>query len=177
MISSDSFRAGRIYSVIYSDAVKMVGKRDVADIAPELLAACPKLDVVKGKAINPLAERNVTVRRVSSVQAAGGETWERFKARNGIETNPDSNRVAWYHESAENDCIVVGHSENTNGRKYLRALPTDNLSKEEYYVDSIPATSAELATIRAFKRSSSGAQFLTLPLESLLNVSDVTAFA
>lgn len=173
-IQSNQFKAGRIYSVIFADAVKMVGKRDVSSIPAELLAQCPKLNVVNGKAINPLADTPVHVRRVSSVTAAGGQTWENFKARNGRVDNPDNDRKPWYVESDENNCIVVGVSENTKGRKYLRGLP-QGVTSEAYFVDTIPATDDEVSIIRAFKKSTSEAEFVTLPLDALQNVVDVTA--
>jgi hypothetical protein len=181
MISSNSFVAGRIYSLVYSNDVNMVAKRQLdADTIAKLQAAgvtltahTTKANEPTGKQLNPLDGQAVTVRRVSSVTAAGGETWERFKARNGIVTG-ESTRKPWYAESTDNNCIVIGTSANTLGRKYLRGLP-QGVTKEQYYIGDREATPAETLTIQAFKEGTGGADFVLLNLDSLLNVQDVTA--
>lgn len=144
-ILASSFVAGRVYSVVYMSDVAMVAKRDGKD--------------------NPLADIPVTVRRVSTIQAAGKETWERFKARTSRETEPSS-RKPWYHVSAQNDCVVI---HNTNGNEYLRGLPR-GITKEEYFVGDEAATEAQVETIRAFKKSASEAEFVLLSLAKLQNV-------
>ena len=150
-INPMSFVAGRVYSVVYNSDVTMVSKRD-------------------GQA-NPLFGADVTVRRVSTIQAAGGESWTNFLAKRGEQ--PAGNRKPWCVESELNPCIMVGVSDNTSGQYYLRGFPR-GITKEEYFIASQPATSAEVETIRAFKKSSSGdAEFIILNLDKLENVSDL----
>jgi hypothetical protein len=144
-INAQSFVAGRVYSVIYNSEVDMVGERD-------------------GKQ-NPLADIPVTVRRVSTIQAAGKVTWENFLARQGREKS-SSNRAPWYVVSEQNDCIVL---HKTNGTAYLRGLPR-GVTKEQYFVGNEIATDAQVETIRAFKRSKPAAEFVVLKLDNLVNV-------
>ena len=179
MISSKSFVAGRIYSVVYSAPVEMVEKRELsaeqnAELNTTSLTACHfgKDGTPSGKTLNLLAERKVSVRRVSSVTAAGGQTWENFKAKNGLESG-ESTRKSWYQET-ENNCIVEGVSANTIGRKYLRGLP-QGVTKEEYFIDDKEATSEEVFVIKAFRKGgTSQADFVLLSLDKLENVIDNT---
>lgn len=153
MIKANSFKAGRIYSVIYDSEVGMVQKRDGLD--------------------NPLLGALVTVRRVSSVQAAGNKTWANYKAKAGIVTT--STQTPWWSVSPENSCIVVGTSENTKGKEYLRGLPR-GVTKETYMVNGIVATPAQVENIRAFKKnkSDSPAAFVMLSIDKLVNVDNET---
>ena len=177
MINSRSFVAGRIYSVIYKNSVNLVAKRDLDDatIAALKASGITLTSHDSGKLLNPMADASVTVRRVSSVTAAGGETWANYKAKNGLESG-ESTRKSWYQESQENNCIVEGVSANTLGRKYLRALP-QGISKEQYFIGDKEATPSETLIIRAFKegKSSGHSDFVVLALDSLVNVTDETA--
>jgi hypothetical protein len=118
-------------------------------------------------AINPLAESNVTVRRVSSVQAAGNKTWTNYLAKQGL--TPTGTRPSWWTVSEHNSCICVGTSDNTKGREYLRGLPR-GITKEEYFIDNRPATPEQVATIREFKSGSGDSEFVMLSLSKLVNV-------
>ena len=99
MINASSFVPGRVYSIVYDSTVEMVAKRE---FTPQEIAENPALQgltLVKGKLENPIADLTVCVRRVSTVQAAGAETWERFKSRNGMET--ENNRSDLRRKSTE----------------------------------------------------------------------------
>ena len=147
MINSNSFVPGRIYSVVYDSEVELVGKRDGVE--------------------NPLAAASVTVRRVSSVQAAGAKTWANYLAKRG--ESPVGGKT-WWTQSAGNSCIVVGTSANTLGREYLRGLPR-GVTQEHYFVNGAAATPAQVETIRSFKKSNGrDAEFVLLSLSKLANV-------
>jgi hypothetical protein len=145
MISKNSFVAGRVYSVVYSSDVEMVQKRDGKD--------------------NPMLGALVTVRRVSTMQAAGDKTWANYKAKHGIVTGT---REPWWTATKENTCIV---EHNKTGVEYLRGLPR-GITKEVYMVNGIVATDTQVETIRAFKKNQSDtpAQFVLLSLAKLENV-------
>lgn len=174
VLNSSLFVAGRVYSLVYANEVEMVNKRELESATRDNLLAlgvrCDFDTCANGAAsvrtLNPLADQAVTVRRVSTIQAAGNETWERFKAKTGKETT--SERKAWYHVSERNDCIVV---HNSTGREYVRGLPR-GVTKEEYFIGTRAASPAEVATIRAFKKSSGGGEreFVVLAVDNLLNV-------
>jgi len=148
-IESTSFVAGRIYSVVYDSEVTMTRSKRATG------------------AVNPLADNSVTVRRVSSVQAAGNKTWTNYLAKRG--ESPSGTRPAWWTVSEKNSCICIGTSENTKGREYLRGLPR-GITKEEYFVDARPATPSEIETIREFKTGGGGGEFVMLSLSKLVNV-------
>lgn len=148
MISKNSFVPGRVYSVIYGGDVEMVQKRDGVE--------------------NTLLGAAITVRRVSTIQAAGNKTWANYKAKNGIETGT---REPFWKVSADNSCIVVGQTDNTRGVEYLRGLPR-GVTQEVYMVNGVQATAAQVATIRQFKKNKSEtpAPFVILSLAKLENV-------
>lgn len=147
-IESSAFVPGRIYSVVYDSEVKMVRTKRATG------------------AENPLAESNVTVRRVSSVQAAGNKTWTNFLGKSG--EVPAGKEPAWT-VSDYNSCIVIGKKD---GAEKLRALPR-GITKEEYFIESRLATPSEVETIRTFKKSQGSAPFVTLNLSKLENVLSV----
>jgi len=154
MISKNSFVAGRVYSIVYSSDVDMVAKRNFGtERNPDIQE-------------NPLRESLVTVRRVSTVQAAGEKTWTNFLAKRGMV--PAGTAPTWWTVSKENSCIVVGTSKNTLGREYLRGLPR-GITKEEFFIDGKPATPAQIETMKRFKKNSGG-DFVLLALSKLENV-------
>ena len=144
MIQKNAFVAGRVYSVVYQSDVDMVQKRD-------------------GKE-NPLGSSAVTVRRVSTIQAAGNKTWNNFKVKHGIVTS--SARPDWFTPNTDNTCIV---SHNKTGVEYLRGLPK-GITKEVYMVNGIEASPEQVNTIRAFKKSQGESKFVMLTLDKLINV-------
>lgn len=147
-----------MYSVIYSSDVDMVGKRDFKD--------------GKGKQENPLKEKVVTVRRVSTVQACGNETYSRVMTRKNPSWTPSADYTAWWKVSTDNDCIV---EHKTKGTRYLRGLPK-GVTVETYFVNGTEATETEAETIRKFKEGSGkDAEFVLLNLEKLENVKDEEA--
>lgn len=161
MINSKSFKPGRVYSVIYNSNVELVGKRDFpVDIT--------KPNGATFQRINPLDGIEVTVRRVSTVQAAGNVTWSNLQRKINPDWQPSSERKSWYNVTPENSCIV---QHNTQGTRYLRALPR-GITKEEYLIDGIPATPNELQTIQDFRRSTKETNFVLLKLDNLVNVQD-----
>lgn len=170
-IQAQDFKAGRVYSLIYTADVDMVASRELEHqtvIDLNKLGFTP-FKQENGRCDNPFVDSIVTVRRVSTVQAAGEQTWENFKLKNGMSTEP-SNRKAWYHTSPKNDCIVV---HNSNGTEYLRGLPR-GVTKEQYFVGNLPATAQDVAVIRAFAKSkNSEPNFVTLTLEKLENVASL----
>lgn len=167
MITKNSFVAGRVYSLVYSSPVEMVSKRELdwrTTEYRELIYSRVTLERVDGKFFNPLASNDVTVRRVSTVQAAGDKTWTNYLAKRG---EVPSGKPAWYDVSKENSCILV---HKTNGNEYLRGLPC-GITMEQYFVDGKPASEQQVAIIHAFKKSNSSAnEFITLSLSKLLNV-------
>lgn len=167
MITKNSFKPGRVYSLVYQSDVDMVAKRDLDQRTTEYRALETngvRLATVDGKTHNPLLDATVTVRRVSTVQAAGNKTWENYLAKRG---EVPSGKPAWFDVSGENSCILV-HKQTK--AEYLRGLPR-GVTLEEYFVNGISATDAQVATIRAFKKSNSSAnEFVTLSLSKLVNV-------
>ena len=171
MIKTNSFIPGRVYSIIYNSVVEMVGTRalefgriqELARLGIELVTTNG------GNSINPLEGAMIEVRRVSTVQAAGNESWENYKRKNGIVT--DTTRKPFYVVSPENDCIVVGDTDNTKGKTYLRGFPR-KVTSETYMVNGIVAAPNQVEVIRTFKKnqSSSPLTFVTLPLDKLVNV-------
>jgi hypothetical protein len=151
-IKAENFVAGRIYSVVYNSEVEMTRKkRDTG-------------------AVNPLADESVTVRRVSSVQAAGPKTWTNYLAKRG--ESPVGSRPPFWKVTDYNPCIVQGITENTMGREYLRGLPR-GVTKEAYFVNGVEATPAQIEVIRLFKKGGSNdnpAEFVLLALAKLENV-------
>jgi hypothetical protein len=184
-INSTSFVPGRIYSVIYSSLVEMVQTREFSfeqvrghaglkaafmaeqPVLAAMLYTAPDASVVKLS--NPLVDCEVTVRRVSSVQAAGNKTWRNFQLKRNPEYKPDAEHKSWYHVTLENSCIVAHNKSNEH---YLRALPK-GISKEEYFIGGKPANETEVSLIRCFKKSNGReAEFSTLKLSNLENVID-----
>jgi hypothetical protein len=161
-ISSASFRPGRIYSIVYDSDYPMVQTRNLGEDLHGF--AADKF----GHAINPLYGHNVTVRRVSSVQAAGNKTWANYKRRTDPNWQP-SDKPKWYH-ATENSCIVE-HSKNAT--RYLRGLPR-GVTKVEYLIDGIPATLDEVSTLETFPKNKprDNQEFLILDLSNLVNVID-----
>jgi hypothetical protein len=149
-MKAQDFKPGRIYSVIYTSDVPMVNERN-------------------GQR-NPLSDCQVIVRRVSTVQAAGGKTWTNFKRRTNPDWTPDSDRQSWYRVDKKNSCIVVHKSKGT---RYLRGLPI-GITKEEYFVGKTRATDKDIETIKSFSRSSGPSEFVLLTLDKLQNVVDYT---
>jgi hypothetical protein len=162
-IAATDFVPGRIYSVIYKSEVEMVQKRELplSDVLDMGLVVGEK-----GKTANPFYDNTVEVRRVWSVQAAGNKTWTNFLGKTGEE--PAGKEPSWT-VSDYNSCIVVGKKD---GAEKLRALPR-NITKSEYFIDKRPATDAEVAIIRAFKKNKGHAPFVTLNLSKLENVLSV----
>lgn len=149
-MKSSEFKPGRVYSVIYNSDVPMVAKRNGMD--------------------NPLIDTSVTVRRVSTVQAAGGATWSNFKRKTNPDWQPSEDGKSCYVEDASNSCIVV---HKTNGTRYLRGLPR-GVTKEQYFIGNAPATEKEVETIKAFAKSTGKSEFVVLTLDKLENVVDYT---
>jgi hypothetical protein len=119
---------------------------------------------------NPLIDCQVTVRRVSTVQAAGGETWANFKRRMNPDWQPNDDKKSWYHEDKANSCVVIHNKNNT---RYLRGLPR-GVTKEQYFIGKVQATDAEVSTIKSFVKSSGNAEFVLLTIDKLENVVDYT---
>jgi hypothetical protein len=173
---SDMFRAGQMMTLCYFDAVSLVAKREIDASLVNSPLVSPHLDA-KGektsKHCHLLSGCLIEVDRRIRVQAAGEKTWQNWLAKQGRERTP-STRKPWYETSKDNDCIVQGISENTLGKRYLRCLPK-GVDSETYYVNGQPATSEQVAIIRAFKEHKSGSttEFLTMPIDTLQNVIDV----
>ena len=171
MIKTNSFIPGRVYSIIYNSVVEMVGTRalefgriqELARLGIELVTTNG------GNSINPLDGALVTVRRVSTIQAAGEKTWENYKRKAGIVTET---QAPWWTVTPENSCIVA---HNKTGVEYLRGLPR-GITLEQYMVNGIHATPLQIETIRAFKKnqSNSPAEFVLLTLDKLENVDSGT---
>lgn len=185
-MKSSSFVPGRVYSVVYDAPVEMVAVRDVtitSDKATdkELALAgfgdhvkiaqqgyAPKDVTLTIERSNPFIDIPVTVRRVSTVQAAGEKTWANFKRRTNPDWQPSGNRKNWYHVT-DNSCIV---QHNSNGTRYLRGLPR-GVSKEQYFIGGTPATEAQVETIKAFAKNAGKPQdYVLLSLDNLANVTD-----
>lgn len=161
-MKTNEIKPGRIYSFVYVSDVEMVSKREFRND-----------DGTTEKRENPLGSCLVTVRRVVSAQAAGNETYRNVQLRKNPDWQPSEDRKSWYHVSKENDCIV---EHNNNGQRYLRAIPR-GISKEEYFIGKVPATEAEVETIRAFKKGSGGtSEFVVYKLENLANLEDSTDY-
>lgn len=150
LILATDFVPGRIYSLVYDSDVDMVRKK-------------------RGETVeNPLADSAVTVRRVSSLQAAGNKTWTNFLAKRGEQ--PVGNRPSWWQVSDYNSCICIGVSPNTKGKEYLRGLPR-GITKEQYFVNGVEATASQVETIRKYKSGGGGEhEFVLLSLSKLVNV-------
>lgn len=154
MLSTKEFKAGRIYTVVYSDdSIEM--KKSVR--LPE-------------RAENPFAGNVIGVRRVARVQAAGPKTWANIQKRKNPDWQPSADYSQWWHELAENRCIVEHNREAT---RYLRGIPKGIVS-EVYTIDGKLATPAQVETIRKFKKNSGGDEFCLLNLDKLENVLDET---
>jgi hypothetical protein len=155
MISTNSFKPGRIYTVVYSDSsIEMKGF----------------VKTPEGRKDNPLSGNAVAVRRVTRVQAAGNETWSNVNRAKNPDWQPSADYSAWWHVLPENSCIV---EHNLTATRYLRGIPKGIVS-EEYTVDGKPATEAELAIIAEFKKNKGGSEFCFLTLDKLENVVDET---
>lgn len=150
MVTTSQLRPGRMYSFVYASDVDMVQKRNGQE--------------------NPLGSCFVSVRRVVRVQAAGNETYANVQLSKDPNWTPSTERKSWYHALPENSCIV---QHNTNGQKYLRAIPR-GIVKEEYFIGKLPATEAEVETIRAFKKSQGQPEFVVFTLENIMNLQDTT---
>jgi hypothetical protein len=148
MISSSSLVPGRIYTFVYAANVEMVAKK-------------------RDGRINPLADCQVSVRRVCRVQAAGDKTYQRAMLKKNSDWKP-SGKPSW-NVGTENACIRV-HKDDSS-RRYLRGIPLA-IDKEEYFIGTVPATAEETVVIKTFSGSNKEPDYILFNLDNIANLID-----
>ena len=177
-LTTDNLAAGRIYSFVYTAEVEMVQTRELSGEVITALdnAGIKPVSVSKGNSIvqvNPLADCDVSVRRVVRAQAAGNETYANVQRKADPDWQPSGDKK-WWRVSASNDCIVEHH---TKGTRYLRAIPR-GIVAETYWIGAHEATDAQVAVIRAFKSGSNGKDkepaYILFKTDNVANLVDTT---
>ena len=150
--TTTDLRPGRIYTLEYSNVVELVGYRKENPSHK-----------------NPLKGSIVTVDKQIKIQAAGEKTYANVMLKDNPNWTPSLDVVAWWFPLAENSCVVEHKKEAT---RYLRGIPLGTNSKQ-YFVDGLPATAAQVATIQEFKKSKRG-KFQLVALHNITNLVDET---